>query len=66
MFVRTRDFDHEMADLRAEIKMLSERYWKLYHKHERLMTHLGLYEQERSGVEIRKKADQSRDNSDGH
>ena len=24
MFVRTRDFDHEMADLRAELKMLSE------------------------------------------
>lgn len=55
MFVRTRDFDYEIADLRAELKMLSEKYCRLYHKHERLMTHLGLYEQERSGVEIRKK-----------
>ena len=55
MFVRTRDFDYEIADLRAELKILSEKYYRLYHKHERLMTHLGLYEQERSGVEIRKK-----------
>ena len=55
MFVRTKDFDPEMADLRAELKMLSEKYYKLYHKHERLMTHLGLYEHERRGVEIRKK-----------
>ena len=60
MFVRTRDFDYEIADLRAELKIISEKYYKLYHKHERLMAYLGLYEHERSGVEIRKKGDPER------
>ena len=58
MFVRTKDYNHVIADLRYELKMLNEKYWKLYHKHERLMIHLGLYEHERSGVEIRSKNQQ--------
>jgi hypothetical protein len=44
-----------MAYVRKDLDRLNDLYWNLYHKHERLMAHLGLIEQEKSGVEIRTK-----------
>ena len=32
--------------LRLRLKFLEERYWELYHKHKRLLSHLGLEERQ--------------------
>lgn len=46
MFVSTRKFEERMAYMRREYKDLQDRYWKIWHAHQRLLQHLGLNEVE--------------------
>lgn len=55
MFLTKKSHESDMAYVRKDLDRLNDLYWNLYHKHERLMAHLGLIEQEKSGVEIRTK-----------
>lgn len=55
MFLTNKAHETDMEYMRKELGRLNDLYWKLYDKHERLMTHLGLTEHEKSGFEIRTK-----------
>lgn len=45
MFVTQRKIDAAIEYMERECQRVDERYWKLYHKHERLLRHLGLHEE---------------------
>ena len=55
MFVTRKRLEDCLYGLYGEIKFMNDKYWDLWHKHERLMRYLGLEENTRSGVEILKK-----------
>lgn len=57
MFLRKRvkELEMEVQCLKSESERLRDDYWKMWHKHHRLMDHLGLYEHKKRGVEIRRK-----------
>lgn len=58
MFVRRSMLNDYLKPHDIEIKQLNERYWKLYQKHERLLSHLGLVEVEvQARAELRSKTD---------
>lgn len=46
MFVTQRKIDAAIEYMERECRRIDERYWKLYHKHELLLRHLGLVEHE--------------------
>lgn len=55
MFITKKRYELEKRSFELDLKTLNDKYWNLYHKHERLMIHLGLYENVLSGVQILKK-----------
>lgn len=46
MFVTDKRFRCVVDGLRKEIEFVSSRYWELRHRHDLLLTKLGLYEHE--------------------
>ena len=44
MFEKKTRLENELEDMRNSIKTLDNKYWDLWHKHERLLRHLGLSE----------------------
>ncbi len=44
MFASKKDLKNHIEWVECELKVLGERYWSLYHKHELLLKHFGLTE----------------------
>ena len=44
MFNTRKKLDAHISSMNYEINALKDRYWKLWHKHETLLKHLGLTE----------------------
>lgn len=56
MFGKKRRLEIELEDMKNSIKCLENKYWDLWHKHERLLRHLGLSEHKvPEAVELRMK-----------
>lgn len=56
MIVTTKQLEAEMSYMREELRMVNDKYWKLWHAHQRLLDHLQLHEvQIPQDVVLRKK-----------
>ena len=55
MFITTKRYESDMRHIEHQYDRLNDKYWELYHKHDRLLRHLGLYEHENKGIELRSK-----------
>lgn len=58
MFITRKRHDAELEWIREDLNRLSERYWELLSKHERLLVHLNLYEVPVNTIEIRSRKEQ--------
>ena len=47
---RTRNLESEVGCLRADVNRLNGLYWKLYHKHDRLLAYFKLVEVEQQAA----------------
>lgn len=54
-FVSKKELKRDVDYMALEMKELRDKYLELWHKHERLMHHLGLEEHKYSGIELRSK-----------
>lgn len=56
MIVSKKQYDRDAKRMENEIRRIDERYWDLWHRHDRLLRYLGLEEKEvEPSIEIVKK-----------